>query len=56
MTDREVIELLKDVAAYADIRWIPCKERLLEVGSRYLVLIKNDYERRYSKTAEEENE
>ena len=51
MTDREAIELVKDAGIYADTRWIPCRERLLEASSRYLLLIKNDYERRYSKTA-----
>lgn len=51
MTDREVIELVKDAAVYADARWIPCRERMLEASSRYLISIKNDYERRYSKTA-----
>lgn len=51
MTDGEAIELIKDAAVYADARWIPCRERLLEASSRYLLLIKNDYERRYSKTA-----
>ena len=50
MTDRETIELVKDAGIYADTRWIPCRERLLEASSRYLLLIKNDYERRYSKT------
>ena len=50
MTDREAIELVKDAGIYADTRWIPCRERLLETSSRYLLLIKNDYERRYSKT------
>lgn len=51
MTDREVIELVKDAAVYAGARWIPCRERMLEASSRYLISIKNDYERRYSKTA-----
>lgn len=51
MTDGEAIELVKDAEVYADARWIPCRERLLEASSRYLLLIKNDYERRYSKTA-----
>ena len=50
MTDGEAIELVKDAGVYADTRWIPCRERLLEASSRYLLLIKNDYERRYSKT------
>ena len=51
MENREAIELVKDAAVYADTRWIPCRERMLEASLRYLVLIKNDYERRYSKTA-----
>lgn len=51
MTDRETIELVKDAGIYADVRWIPQRERLLEASSRYLISIKNDYERRYSKTA-----
>ena len=51
MTDREAIELVKDAGVYADTRWIPCRERMLEASSRYLISIKNDYERRYSKTA-----
>lgn len=51
MTDREAIELVKDAGVCADTRWIPCRERLLEASSRYLLLIKNDYEQRYSKTA-----
>ena len=49
MENREAIELVKDAAVYADSRWIPRRERLLEASLRYLVLIKNDYERRYSK-------
>ena len=53
MTDREVIELVKDAAVYADARWIPHRERLSEASSRYLMLIKNDYEQRYS--AEEDD-
>jgi hypothetical protein len=52
MTDREAIELVKDAGVYADTRWIPCRERMLEASSRYLMSIKNDYEQRYS--AEEE--
>ncbi len=44
MTDREAIELVKDAAVYADARWIPQRERLLEASNRYLALIKNDYE------------
>ena len=51
MTDREANELLKEAAVYADIRWISYKERLSEVSYRYLVSIKNDYERRHSKPA-----
>ncbi len=51
MTDREAFELLKSAAVYADTRWIPWKERSPEVGIRYLVSIKNDYEQRCSKTA-----
>lgn len=32
-------------------RWIPVTERLPEVSGCYLVTVKNDHERRYSKTA-----
>ncbi len=45
MTDREANELLKDAAIYADIRWIPHRERFSEVSYRYLMSIKNDYEK-----------
>ena len=31
--------------------WIPCEERLPKVSGCYLVSVKNDHERRYSKTA-----
>lgn len=51
MTDREAIELIKDAARYVDARWIPQRELLPEASLRYLISIKNDYERRYSKTA-----
>lgn len=53
MTDKEVIKMIKDATVYADVRWIPQRERLLEASLRYLLLMKNDYERRYSKTAEQ---
>ena len=56
MTNREAIELVKEAARYADVRWMPCRERMFEASSRYLLLIKNDYERRYSKTAERDND
>ena len=52
MTDKEAIELVKDAAAYADVRWIPCRERMLEASIRCLLLMKNDYERRYFKTVQ----
>lgn len=52
MTDREAIELVKDAAVYADVRWIPCRERMLEANIRCLLLMKNDYERRYFKTVQ----
>lgn len=41
MTDREVIELVKDAAIYADARWIPYRERMSEVSHRYLVLMEH---------------
>jgi hypothetical protein len=31
--------------------WIPCSERLPEESGCYLVSVKNDHERRYSKTS-----
>ena len=39
MTDKEAIELVKDAAIYADARWIPQRERMLEASSRCLVLM-----------------
>jgi hypothetical protein len=35
----------------AEPHWIPVTERLPEVNGCYLVSVKNDHERRYSKTA-----
>lgn len=38
-------------SALSELHWIPCSERLPEVSGCYLVSVKNDHKRRYSKTA-----
>ena len=44
---REVIKGFADDMPH----WIPCSERLPEEDGCYLVAVKNDHKRRYSKTA-----
>ena len=48
LTERERDRILK--ALEQEPRWIPVSERLPEEEGLYLVSVKNDHKRRYSKT------
>lgn len=45
---KEIIEYIDDIP---ELHWIPVTEKPPEVSGCYLVSVKNDHERRYSKTA-----
>jgi hypothetical protein len=46
-----VTNLLEQIKDLRKSRWIPVTERLPEEAGCYLVAVKNDHKRRYSKTA-----
>ena len=48
---QKVIETISELEENPEPHWIPVTERLPEVSGCYLVSVKNDHERRYSKTA-----
>ena len=47
----KIMDAFDEYADSNEPHWIPVTERLPEVNGCYLVSVKNDYERRYSKTA-----
>ena len=50
---RQLVEFLKELKQLREqTRWIPVSERLPEKEGLYLVSVKNDHERRYSKTCQ----
>jgi len=49
--DSLIVATRNAFSALSEPHWIPCSERLPEVSGCYLVSVKNDHERRYSKTA-----
>ena len=49
--DSLIVATREAFKALAEPHWIPVTERLPEASGLYLVSVKNDHERRYSKTA-----